>query len=440
MTSSTPSVAPQPGPPDATETAFSKITWRLIPLLFICYLVANIDRVNLSIAQLQMKTDLGFSDAIYGLGAGIFFLSYFLFEVPSNLLLERLGARRILALLMIGWGLTSSLTMFVRVPMELYVLRFLLGVFEAGFFPGVVFYLTRWYPLVRRVRALGLFSSALALANVVGGLVSGWIMKGMGDVAGLRGWQWLFPLEGLPCILLGFVLLVWLRESADHVHWLNEDEKRAHAAAMQADAIHAHAHHNFAQALANPRLYSFAFVYFAMIAGIAILTFWIPTIIHGLGIKDIAAISMLSALPSAVSATSMIVVAAHAQRMHEFRWHLATATFIAAIALAALPACTGSFAASMALLCIAAGAVFSTVPVFWGMASAVFTGTGAAGSIALISSLGLIAAFISSPVTGWLKTTTGTFTASLYAHAAMVALGGMVALLATRSAPSAGRS
>lgn len=439
----TPMPAAGPRPSSGTDARtvdalFSKITRRLIPLLFLCYVMANIDRVNISIAQLQMKTALGFSDAVYGLGAGVFFLSYFLFEVPSNLLMTRFGARRTLAAIMACWGVVSSCTLFVSSPQSFYLVRFLLGVFEAGFYPGVIFYLMRWYPSTRRTRAFGMFSSALAVSNVIGGLVSGWIVKGMGGVAGLQGWQWLFPLEGLPCVALGCVLLFRLDEHADDANWLSETEKRALADQMQADAGHAHVSHNFVQALRQPLLYGFALVYFAMICAIAILTFWLPAIIHGLGIKDIAVISMLSAIPSVVSATAMILVAAHAQRTGEYRWHLAIAAFIGTAALIALPAVGHNFIAAMLLLCVATGTIFSTVPVFWGLASAHFKGSAAAGGIALISSLGLIGAFLSPSVTGWLKTATGTFTTSLYAHAAVLALGGVVVLLITaRSAAGA---
>lgn len=439
-----PAAGPHPSSLADVRTAdalFSKITRRLIPLLFLCYVLANIDRVNISIAQLQMKTALGFSDTVYGLGAGVFFLSYFLFEVPSNLLMTRIGARRTLALIMACWGVVSTCTMFVHTPQSFYLVRFLLGVFEAGFYPGVLFYLTRWYPSTRRTRAFGIFSSALAVSNVIGGLVSGWIVKGMDGVAGLQGWQWLFPLEGLPCVVLGWLLLVWLDERADHADWLTDTEKRALADEMQAESDQAQVSHDFAHALRQPLLYGFALVYFAMICAIAILTFWLPTIIHGLGMKDIAVISMLSAIPAVVAAAAMILVAAHAQRTRDYRWHLALAAFIGTAALVCLPAVGHHLVPALLLLCVATGSIFSTVPVFWGLASAHFKGSAAAGGIALISSLGLIGAFLSPSITGWLKTATGTLTSSLYAHAAVLALGGVIALLITaRSAAAAKRA
>lgn len=432
----TPVPAVEPAQSLASDTGsidalFAKITRRLIPLLFVCYVVALIDRSNVAIAQIQMKTTLGFSDAVYGTGVAMFFLSYLLFEVPSNFLMTRIGARRTLALLMVCWGVLSSCTMFVSTPMEFYASRFLLGVFEAGFYPGVLFYLMRWYPATRRAAAFALFSSAMGVSSVIGGLMSGWIVKAMDGVAGLHGWQWLFPLEGMPSAALGLLLLVWLDERARDARWLDEAEKRLLADAMQADARDSQDRHSFLQALRQPRLYGLALVYFTMIGAIAILSFWIPTIIKSVGLTDIANISMLSALPALAATFSMILLAAHAQRSREYRWHLALAMFVGTVALALLPAVPDKLVISMLLLSVASGAVFSTVPVFWGLASAKFRDEAAAGSIAVISCLGLIASLLSPTVTGWLKTVTGTMSAGLYVHAGVLALGGVVALVST---------
>lgn len=414
-----------------TEALFAKITRRLIPLLFLCYVAALIDRANIAIAQIQMKATLGFSDAVYGTGVGIFFVSYILFEVPSNLLLTRIGARRTLALLMAGWGLISSCTMFVTTPLEFYAVRFLLGVFEAGFYPGVLFYLMRWYPATRRARAFALFSSAMGVSNVIGGLMSGWIVKAMDGAAGLHGWQWLFPLEGVPSVALGLLLLVWLDERAADARWLDDAEKRSLADAMRADAGASRGKHGFLRALGQPRLYSLALVYFTMLGAIAILSFWIPAIIKSAGLTDIATISTLSALPAVAATASMIVVAAHAQRSREYRWHLALAMFVGTVALALLPSVSHELVISLLLLSIASGAVFCTVPVFWGLASGKFNGEAAAGSIAVISCIGLIASLLSPTVTGWLKTVTGTMSAGLYVHAGVLAIGGVVVLVST---------
>lgn len=345
--------------------------------------------------------------------------------------MTRLGARRTLALLMSGWGIVSSITMFVTTPGQFYLIRFLLGVFESGFFPGVLFYLTRWYPSAHRARAIGLFSSALAVSNVIGGLISGWIVKGMNGVGGMHGWQWMFPLEGIPCLVLGIALLFLLKERADDARWLNADEKRHLAEAMSAEADDPHASHSFLHAFSQPRVYGVAFVYFTMISAIAILTFWVPAIIKGLGVTDIATISTLSAVPAVVAAIGMIVMGSHAQKTGDYRWHLLVAMIIGAVALILLPTVGQDFAIVMLLLCIASGTIFSTVPVFWGIASAQFRGNAAAGGIALISSLGLSGAFLSPIITGWLKTVTGTFSASLYAHAGVLLLGSVVALLIT---------
>lgn len=416
------------------DAVFAKITRRLIPFLFLCYIMANIDRANIGIAQLQMKIDLGFSDAVYGLGTGVFFLSYFLFEVPSNLVMVRYGARRTLAAIMVCWGVVSSFTMLVGNPATFYLLRFLLGAFEAGFYPGVIFYLMRWYPPARRVRAIGMFSSALALANVAGGVLSGWILGGMGGVMGLKGWQWLFPLEGVPCIVLGLLLLVWFDERAQDARWLTSGEKAVFSQVMKAHegVANSHSSHAFKVALTNPRLYFLSIIYFAIICSIVILTFWIPTMIHGWGIRDLALVSTLSAIPSVFSALGMVLVSARAQHTGEYRRYLAAGMLVGAAALALLPLVGQSFFGSMLLLCIGASAIFSAMPVFWSVASNCFSGNAAAVSIALISSLGLVGGFLGPTATGWLKTNTGSFDTSLYVHAALLAIGGFVVVATVR--------
>jgi sugar phosphate permease len=413
--------------------AYSKIKWRLMPLLFVAYIFANIDRINIGIAQLQMKTTLGFSDAVYGAGAGIFFIAYFLFEVPSSLLMSRIGVRRTLARITIGWGIVSAATMMVNSVPAFYALRFLLGVFEAGFFPGVVYYLTLWYPSARRARALAAISSALVLAGVIGNPLSGWILKNMDAVAGLAGWQWMFLLEGLPCVVLGFVILFALPEGPHDARWLTPREKALVARAVEAQELD-HVAGSFRDVLKNGRVYAFAGVYFSFICAIAVIPFWLPTIIKGLGVTDLARVGLYAAIPNLVAAVAMFACAANSDRVGERRWHTAIAALVGAAALMLLPLASSQVALSFVLLCFAAAGIFSTVPLFWAIPSAWLSGrAGAASGIALISSIGLLGGFVSPTVIGWLKTTTGSMNTGLYVFSALFAIGAVLLLAITRA-------
>ncbi len=251
------------------DLLFRKVAWRVIPFLFVCYVVSFLDRINIGFAQLQMKHDLGFSDAMYGLGAAIFYIGYVLCEVPSNMLLARFGARRTFMRIMLLWGIASTCMMFVHTPTHFYALRFLLGVFEAGFFPGIVLYLTYWFPPRRRAAVFSIFFAGVAVAGVLGGLVSGWIMRDMGGVMGLEGWRWMFAIEGLPAVLLGLMAAFWLVDGPEQARWLSDVEKAQLLAqregASSAHSAHsAHASRSFGAALRNPRVYLFAFIYFSL--------------------------------------------------------------------------------------------------------------------------------------------------------------------------------
>ncbi|HXZ10535.1 MAG TPA: MFS transporter, partial [Paraburkholderia sp.] len=276
------------------EQLYRKVSMRIIPFLFLCYVVSFLDRINIGFAQLQMKHDLGFSDAMYGLGAAVFYVGYVLFEVPSNMLLARFGARRTFTRIMLLWGIASVGMMFVSTPTHFYALRFLLGVFEAGFFPGIVLYLTYWYPAHRRAAVLSIFFAGVAVAGVLGGLFSGWIMRDMAGVLGLFGWQWMFVIEGVPAVLLGLVAAFWLVDGPQHARWLSTAEKE-HLIA-QRDAGHkawaAHSSTSFAHALRNPRVYLFAFIYFSLTCASLTLNFWMPLMIRDFGVHDVLWISL----------------------------------------------------------------------------------------------------------------------------------------------------
>src|SRR3954462_1588843 len=268
---------------------YSKVTWRLVPLLFVCYVLSYLDRINVGFAQLQMKSDLGFSDAVYGLGAGIFFIGYFLFEVPSNLLLEKIGARKTITRIMVIWGLVSACMAFVHAPWAFYILRFLLGAFEAGFFPGVILYFTYWYPSVRRGQVIAIFMSATTIVSVIAGPMCGAILKYFDGFIGLHGWQWLFVVQGLPAIVLGFLVYLLLEDKPAHAAWLSRDEKTLLDDSLQHDVkdVESEPAVTFGQMLRDPKVYVLSFVYFLLLGATYTMVFWLPTLIQSWGVKDL---------------------------------------------------------------------------------------------------------------------------------------------------------
>ena len=283
----------------AYKAVFSKIDWRLIPLLLIAYMVAYLDRINIGYAQLQMKQTLPFDDAIYGLGAGIFFVGYFLFEVPSNLLLEKIGARKTLLRIMVLWGLAACAMMFVSTPLQFYVMRFLLGAFEAGFFPGVILYFTYWYPSVRRGQVIAIFMSATTIVSVIAGPLCGFILKYFDGFSGLHGWQWLFLVQGLPAVVLGFLVYFLLEDKPDHAPWLSNEEKALVVDAFQHDVkdVVSEPAGTFGQMLRDPKVYVLSLVYFLLLGATYTMVFWMPTLIQSWGVKDLFLIGICAAIP-----------------------------------------------------------------------------------------------------------------------------------------------
>ena len=299
------------------EVTYKKIAWRLIPFLVFLFVLAWIDRVNVGFAKLQMLQDLQFSEAIYGLGAGIFFIGYFLFEVPSNLLLEKIGARKTLARITILWGLASMAMAYVTSPTSFYILRFLLGVFEAGFFPGVVLYLTYWFPAQRRARVNGLFMTSFAIAGAVGGPIAGTIMSQMEGVGHLANWQWLFILEGIPSLIAGIFVLMYLPEKPANAKWLSAAEQQAVTHALIAENKSAGKHLSFKDACSNYRVWLCAAVYFCVVSGNATIAFWTPSIIKEIGIKGNLQIGLISAIPFIAGTLAMIWNGIHSDKTGE---------------------------------------------------------------------------------------------------------------------------
>ena len=387
------------------ESAYLKVTWRLIPFLFICYILCWLDRVNVGFAKLQMQQQLGFSDTVYGLGAGIFFISYFIFEIPSNLLLEKVGPRRWIGRIMITWGIVSALTMFVNSVTSFYILRFLLGFMEAGFFPGIILYLTYWYPAGRRAHITALFLTAIPVCGFVGAPVSGWILDTFSGVSGLGGWQWLFLLEGLPCIILGVVTLWYLSDKIADSTWLTEDEKKVLQHYIELDKK-GKTRHSLKDGLLDWRVWVLGFVYFCIVAGLYGYNFWLPQMIKSTGIKSAFYIGLLIAIPNAVAVVGMIWAGRSSDRHLERRWHLFTCGVVAGIGLALSAAFASSTMFAVLAATVGIVGIMATLSIYWSVPTQLLAGTAAAGGIALINSLGNLSGFVAPFMMGYIKDAT----------------------------------
>jgi ACS family tartrate transporter-like MFS transporter len=398
--------------------ALAAVRRRLIPFLFVLYLVSYLDRVNVSFAALQMNEELGFSASIYGFGAGIFFLSYVLFEIPSNLLLERFGVRIWIARIMITWGALSAATMFVRGTWSFFILRLLLGAAEAGFFPGIILYLTRWFPARERARTVAWFMTATALAGVIGGPVSGALLT-MHGVFGLAGWQWLFLLEGVPAILLGVAVLVWLPERPRDARWLSPGESAAIEAAVAAEhaEIHAVAHHDLWPALRSGRVWLLAVIYFTIVMSFYGISLWLPQIVQSFAYVGPLGAGLLSAVPYLAAAVGMVIVASRSDRSGTRTGFVAGAALAGAAGFVAA-AWWHNPVAALAALSLAAFGVWSTLGPFWTLPAGFLVGPAAAGGIALINAVGNIGGFAGPYVLGYVRGRTGSFSAGLLVLAA----------------------
>ncbi|MCO2667076.1 MFS transporter, partial [Pseudomonas aeruginosa] len=343
------------------QALYRKLNWRLLPLLLLCYTFAYLDRVNIGFAKLHMQSALGFSDAAYGLGAGIFFLGYVLFEIPSNLMLPRIGARKTISRIMVLWGLTSAAMMFVHDTTSFYVLRFLLGVFEAGFAPGMIFYLTYWYGPRRMAGVMAVVMLAGPIGGIVGSPLSTWLMTALDGAHGLAGWQWMFVAEGLPCAVLGLLVLKVLADRPDDATWLSDREKSLLATELQTPAV---GHHAFGQAARDPRVYLLAFAYFTMICGIYAVSFWLPSILKANGVTDTMQIGFYSMIPYIGAACAMLVIGRRSDRRGERRWHSAVSALVGAAALAAATWAGGNLAISLVCMTIATALLWAAYTVF----------------------------------------------------------------------------
>jgi MFS family permease len=401
---------------DFEESVYRKVTRRIIPILFACYVLAFVDRVNIGFAKLQMQRDLGLSDTVYGIGAGIFFIGYFAFEVPANILLQRIGARLWLGSLMVMWGMVSACTAFVRSAGGFYAIRLLLGLVESGFFPGVILYLTFWYTRKHRARVVAAFMAASALAGVIAGPVSGGILAGLTSLGGLRAWQWLFLLEGIPSTIAGAVAMVFLVDGPAKAPWLAAKERdlltarlREEEESKQSEGI---SRHRIADAFRSGKVWLCCAIYFGFQMGSFGLWFWLPQIINDTVSRNPLLIGLISAVPWAAAATAMIFYARHSDRTGERRKHVALGAAAAGLAFAFVAMGGSRGAGTVAMMTLGAVGIYCGQSVFWSIPTAVLSGAAAAAGIAWINSVGNLAGYLSPFLIGYIRDATGGMSAA----------------------------
>jgi MFS transporter, ACS family, tartrate transporter len=410
------------------QRTMARVSVRLVPFLILCYFVAYLDRVNVSFAALTMNKDLGLSASAYGVGAGIFFLAYGVFEVPSNLLLAHFGARRWIARIMVSWGIVSGAMAFVGNETWFYVVRFLLGVAEAGFFPGMIFYLTLWFPAAYRARVIGFFMAAIPLSTVIGAPVSSALL-GLDGILGMHGWQWLFILEAAPAILLSVVVLFYLTDRPADAGWLSEDERRWLIDRLAAEERQREAarHYSVLEALLNPRVLALSLVYFGAVAANYGLSFFLPQIVKAFGMSNLET-GFVAAIPYAVGVVGIVWWGRHSDAKLERRFHTGFAIFVAAAGLT-VAAFLSDPTAKMVAFSVAGFGIFGCLPVFWTLPTAFLSGAAAAGGIAIINSIGNLAGFAGPSVMGMVKDSTGSFTGGLLLLAGVAVVAVLIVLL-----------
>ena len=412
-----------------------KVTWRLIPFLFILYVIAWLDRVNVGFAGLQMNADLGFSSTVFGFGSGIFFLGYCLFEIPSNIILERVGARLWISRIMVTWGLISAALMFVRTPPTFYLLRFLLGVAEAGFFPGVIYYLSLWYPAAHRARAIAAFMTAVPVSGLIGGPLSGALLE-LDGLHGLAGWQWLFLLEGLPAVIMGTSVLFYLKDRPETSQWLTPAERDWLVETLAAERKACELRPNIRVALTDLTIWKLGFIFLLVAAGFYGYSFWAPLVIKSLtGLSNFKVGLILGAI-SAVTIVGMLLNSYHSDRTGERALHIAVPLSVMAVGLIGCALLRQPFLAIFALALVPLGHCASYGP-FWSTPTQFFTGQAAAAGIALVTVIANVGSFAGPTLIGVLKAKTGTHTV---AFALLGGLAVIAALLALTLGPAQPRS
>ena len=419
-----------------SRALYRKITLRIVPYVFLCYIFNYLDRVNVGFAKLQMLDDLGWSESAYGLGAGIFFLGYIACGIPSNLMLQRFGARRWLTLVMLMWGLLSSALLLVRSQESFYILRFLTGCAEAGFFPGMVYYLSRWFPANQRGRVMALFMAAIPLSGVLGGPFSGWILGHFdGGQQGLAAWQWLFLLQGLPTVALGIGLAFVLSDSPETASWLTPRERDALAKALADDRASATnvTADRLSQVLLTPGIWLLGLIYFSIQGGVYAINFWLPSIIKASGIADPGMIGWLSAIPYLAAAIFMQAAGYSADRRNERRLHLALPMLLGVVGLIFTAAFGSNIMLALTGLTLASMGALAGLSMFWPLASRSLSTAALAGGLALINSIGQLAGFVSPYLVGFVKDATRSTDIALYILAGLMFVGAVQVLRSAQS-------
>jgi ACS family tartrate transporter-like MFS transporter len=409
-----------------------RVSRRLLPFLFLLLVVNYLDRVNIGFAALRMNHDLGFSASAFGFGAGVFFVGYALFEVPSNLALHRVGARRWIARIMISWGIVSGAMALVNSEWLFYTLRFLLGVAEAGFLPGVVYYLTDWFPAAHRARAIAGVVVATALAPMIGSPISGAIMAGMDQMAGLHGWQWMFVLEAVPAVVLGVVTLFYLTDRPAVAAWLPRAERDWLEARLRTEkaSLVPTAHVGVGALFRMGRIWALAAMFSCLLTAFYAVLLWLPQIVKQLGTRTDFEVGLITSIPYACAAVSMFFIARNSDRTGDRKRHIACALLVGGGALL-ISAWVASPVLSFALLCVAASGIWGTLPIVWSMASAFLTGAAAAGGIALVNTLAQVGGFAGPWAVGIIRDRTGSFAVALTTLAGFALLAAIIALLLT---------
>ena len=395
------------------DALYRKVNWRIIPLFILCFLFAYLDRVNISFAKLQMQSDLGFSETVYGLGASLFFVGYFLFEVPSNILLHKIGARVWIARIMVTWGITSACMMFVHNEFWFYTLRFLIGVMEAGFVPGVLYYFTQWYPGNRRARVNAYFKSSICLCGIVGGPLAGFILGHFDGLYGLAGWKWLFLLEGLPSVVLGLVVLWLLSDKIEDAPWLSADEKQVMLARIASEPK-SESSSTFADVWKQPTTYVMSAIYLCLVMALTGLLFWMPQLIKSAGVADTFDIGLLTMIPYLIAAAGNLLIGNSSDKRAERRWHMAGCALLTAAGYLLCAWFPGQLLPLMVGMSMIMTGIIAWMPIFWTIPPRFLTGLAAAAGIALINSLGQLGGVIAPFMVGRIKDLSGSATPALF--------------------------
>lgn len=408
-----------------------KVALRLMPLLLVCYVFANLDRINIGFAKMQMSIDLGFSDTMYGLGAGLFFIAYALFGLPSNMALDKFGAKRWIGVIMILWGICSVGMFMVKTAEQFYALRFLLGAAEAGFFPGVILYITRWFPVRRRATMSAWFALAVPIAGMLGGPVSGLIIDGLNQVGGLRGWQWMFILEGVPVVLLALLVMKYLPDTIDSANWLSAEEKQSLKDELNAEEqkkVKGDSVTSFAGIFLNKYVWILVVIYFAVRLSVNTLSYWMPTFIHGTGVSSNTMIGFLSAIPYVAGLLFMLYIGYSSDRTGERRMHLFVCLVMSAIGLALAGIMSSSILAVILGLSIACMGANAALPLYWQFPPAFLSAATLSAGLAIISSFGSIASFAAPYMIGWMRDNIADPGMALYIISFLILVGAFIIL------------